>query len=115
RVGADGRPIDTAMLNRSKGHTRMRTLPITIAGALLALATAPVAHCDDNSFLDAYNRENPVRMFNTNHARVVQAHEVCDQLRAGTPPEQLNTPWPFTNRDSLIPNAQREICPDTLQ
>ena len=87
-------------------------------GAVLALCATPVAHADDQGFLDELYASG----VQTGPQTVELGHEICNEIRAGAAPDDVrfhvfdvvNNPIGTASFQAVktVIAAQHNICPD---
>lgn len=80
----------------------------------MALAIAPAAHADANSYL-AYLREHQINTgFQTDAWLVKSGLNACELLHQGMTIDQVSEGLSFIDARGIALAAQHELCPDTL-
>ncbi|TXH11021.1 MAG: DUF732 domain-containing protein [Spirochaetes bacterium] len=80
---------------------------------IAAVATAPAAVADTDSFLDAIHGKVRIAFF-TDEGLVATGNFMCDQLHSGMSPEEINRGFSLHDKKGILRAAQNELCPDTL-
>lgn len=86
--------------------------------AMVATPTAPAAHADQQSFLDAVRHgSNPLVGVLSDESITYHGYRACRDLRDGIPPDAIVGASNIYFRASypeFINISQHELCPDTL-
>ncbi|BBY34529.1 hypothetical protein MMIN_25900 [Mycolicibacter minnesotensis] len=109
------------------GMNRILGAAVSIGTAAMALLASAPANADDASYLAALDAAGVFRSGPPN-ARLSAGHRFCNQLRAGSTPDQVVNDYvrrPSFGGPSMVDDltvnlrpvidiAQHELCPDTL-
>jgi hypothetical protein len=86
---------------------------LTAALAVCALALAPVARADDQSYLDRLSHVNTLWL--SPQDKLSAGHMIRGWLHNGMSPGDIATQIKAMDGPAIVDAAQHELCPDTLR